>query len=188
MTGNELKQLCCERRRGVVAMTKHPFPAGFLLCCLLASAPVAAFAEVAGPNLAMEASVKPVLTRVASLELPATAARLVTSAKSADKEATALAIVRVVAKLNPPALPSVVGAISKAQPSLAAKVADEAARLQPKLKIQISDAAQLKGTIANGPTLSNPTFVGAPSPATRPSEPQPTPGESKKNGHYKSPG
>jgi hypothetical protein len=84
---------------------------------------------------------EPVLKSVPALELPAKSAGLVAAARPVQKEPVALAIVHVVSRINPSALPPVVGAISRTEPSLSGKVASEASKLQPSLRTSIQLAS-----------------------------------------------
>jgi hypothetical protein len=136
----------------------------------LCSGPVSA-GNVPSMQSDYTARYEPLLKSTPALELPARSASLVSAAKLGQKEPAALAIVNVVSKINPSALPPVVGAISKAEPSLSAKVASEAGRLQPKLTSEIKTAIIV--------TTADPV-PGVPNP-------DPTNGNGKKKGHYKNP-
>lgn len=119
------------------------------------------------------AQYEPVLKSVPALELPAKSAGLVMLAKPSDKEAAATAILQIISKLNPSALPTVVGAISHAQPDLTAKLTLTAAQLQPKLSEDIRLA-----TIVVSQGNGNGKPPGVP-------DPEPTDRNGKKKGHYK---
>jgi hypothetical protein len=84
---------------------------------------------------------KQALSAVSVLEMPATAAQLVTRADAQQREVVTAAVVNNAADLKPTALPAVVGAIAKAQPDMAATAAAVAAAAQPKLAAEISKAA-----------------------------------------------
>lgn len=115
----------------------------------------------------------PILQSVPALELPAKSAALVQLAKLNDREAAADAILEIVAKLNPSALPTVVGAIARVEPSLTSKLTATATLLQPKLgdEIRLSSILTTQGNNGNG----KPTPVPDPEPTSR----------GKKKGHYK---
>jgi len=134
-----------------------------------------------------------ILKSVPSYELPAESASLVALAKADQKEASALAVIKVISKINPAAMPTVVGAISQSNSSLSARLAAEASKLQPKLASAIQTATVLVSSSTSGsattaaatpvttPTLSTGSTTGLPSPPVPPG----TPGDGKKKGHYK---
>ena len=171
-------------------MRLRSWSAGLCIALSLVSAGVISTRAAAATADPVESRVQSDLKQVTSLELPAMAARLVRAVYGDERELTALAIVRVVSKANPPALPSVIGAIGRIQPSLVPKLTAEAAKLQPKLQ------SQLKLALA-GAEVVPPTPVGEPTPTTRQQTisgsgggstvPQPTPDQGQKKGHYKRP-
>lgn len=119
------------------------------------------------------------LTGTPKLELPAKAAAIVQSAKPEQKEATGIAVLRVVSKINPASVPPTVGAIARVEPKLTAALAKEAEALQPKLASEIRLAAS-SGTTVNEPkTEALTTFI--------PPTPTGGDGQPKKKGHYKFP-
>jgi hypothetical protein len=138
---------------------------------------------------------EPVLRAVPNLELPAKAASLVKQARLEQKEVVAIAVVRVVSKINPAAIPPVVGAIGRAEPSVAARAAAEAGKLQPKLRRDITTAIALQQPgVDSGPVpTERPLRVGNPVPTERPIKkpipvPNPEPTDrGKHKGHYKNP-
>ena len=81
------------------------------------------------------------LKNVPAAELPAAAARVVVSAKPAERQAIAAAVVRAVAAKNPNALVSVVASIAQAAPETAAVAASTAALLLPRQAEAIALAA-----------------------------------------------
>lgn len=85
--------------------------------------------------------VKSVLEGGATVELPSRAARLVAESPAADRESTALAVVRAALGLRPTSGPAVVGAIAKVAPATAPAIVRLASQLQPKLKESILQAA-----------------------------------------------
>jgi hypothetical protein len=103
-----------------------------------------------------------ILKRVPALELPARSAELVTAAAANDKEPVGLAIVDVLARTNPSALPTVIAAIGRKQPSISTKLAQEAIALEPKLGSAIKTATVVVSQGGNGTTP--PTAVGQPQP------------------------
>jgi hypothetical protein len=129
-----------------------------------------------------------ILKRVPALELPARSAELVAVAAPTEKEPVGLAIVDVVARINPSALPTVVGAISRRQPSISTKIASEAVALEPKLGSAIKTATIVVSQGGNGNTP--PAAVGQPQPVSS-SSITPFDGTNnggdngQKKGHYK---
>ena len=102
---------------------------------------------------------EPVLVLVPALELPAKSASMVAAAKLGQKEPVALAIVKVVSKVNPSALPPVVGAISRTEPILSGKVAAEASKLQSTLSGSIQ-LATIASTRCEPVPLSRTPLIG----------------------------
>ncbi len=131
------------------------------------------------------------LKSTSNLELPATAAALVQAARPEKRPTTGLGVVRVVAKMNPAALPPVVGAIAKVEPRIGPVVAGEAARLEPKLATQIEKAAVGQVTLAASKPISASGAVETMTVTERDSgkgsgRPAPIPGPPYMRGHYKS--
>jgi hypothetical protein len=86
-------------------------------------------------------SYQEVLTAVPSAELPAKAADLVLHAKSRDRQATTINVVKAAVAINPAAAPAIVGAIARAVPDMAATAAGTAAAQHPKQASVIAKAA-----------------------------------------------
>ena len=84
---------------------------------------------------------KATLSAVPSAELPAKAAELVKSAKSREREATTINVVKAAVTLNPGAAAPTVGAIARAVPEMAALAAATAAAGQPRQAGAIARAA-----------------------------------------------
>jgi len=81
------------------------------------------------------------LTAVPAAELPAKAADLVLGAKSRDREATTINVVKAAVGINPAAAPAIVGAIARAVPDVAPVAAGTAAAEQPRQASAIAKAA-----------------------------------------------
>jgi len=81
------------------------------------------------------------LMTVPAAELPVRAADLVAHAKSRDREATTINVVKAALSVNPAAAPSVVAAIARAVPAMAPVAAATAAAEQPKQAAAIAKAA-----------------------------------------------
>jgi hypothetical protein len=81
------------------------------------------------------------LAAVPAAELPAKAADLVVQAKSRERQATTINVVRSAVGINPAAAPAIVGAIARAVPDMAAVAAGAAAAEQPKQAGAIAKAA-----------------------------------------------
>jgi hypothetical protein len=100
---------------------------------------------IAIPALASKApqveSLKKNLKAVPVLEMPATAAGLVSAATTDEREATAMAVIQAAAELRPAAIVSVVGAVVRALPDSASAIAATAAAKQPKQAGAIAKAA-----------------------------------------------
>ena len=100
---------------------------------------------VAGNSFAKDApkanSFTKVLTAVPAAELPAKAADLVSQAKTRDRQATTVSVVKAALGINPAAAPAIVGAIARAVPEMAAVAAGTAAAEQPKQASAIAKAA-----------------------------------------------
>jgi len=86
-------------------------------------------------------SYQEVLTAVPSAELPAKAADLVLHAKSRERQATTINVVKAAVAVNPAAAPAIVGAIARAVPDMAATAAGTAAAQQPKQASAVAKAA-----------------------------------------------
>ncbi len=82
-----------------------------------------------------------VLTAVPAAELPAKAADLVLHAKSRDRQAATINVVKGAVGINPAAAPAIVGAIARAVPDMASVAAGAAAAEQPKQASAIAKAA-----------------------------------------------
>lgn len=100
------------------------------------------------------ASLKKTVSAVAIPELPARAAQLVKEASGQDREATAVAVTRVVIERKSTLAAPVVGAIAAAQPEIAASVAAAAAAQEPRqvgviTKAAVSAAPSQAGKIVN---------------------------------------
>jgi len=119
------------------------------------------------------ARVEPVLKSVPALELPAKSASLVAAARPTQKQPVASAIIQVVSRVNPSALPPVVGAISRTEPSVSSSIVAEASKLQPKLTSSIQLAS-----MSSTPTPTVTSVAGT-------TAPDPTNDNGKKKGHYK---
>jgi len=117
-----------------------------------------------GANIEYLARYEVLLRSVPALELPARAAAYVSTAARSDKEGVGLAIVDVVARINPSALPTVVGAISRVAPTLSARLANEASTLQPRLAPAIKSATIVTSQGSNN--RSAPSPVSDPQPST----------------------
>jgi hypothetical protein len=100
---------------------------------------------VAGDSFAKDTpqanSFTEVLSAVPSAELPAKAADLVLHARSRDRQATTVNVVKSAVGSNPAAAPAIVGAIAQAVPDMASVAAGAAAALQPKQAAAIAKAA-----------------------------------------------
>jgi hypothetical protein len=81
------------------------------------------------------------LAAAPAAELPATAADLVTQAKSRDRQATTINVVKSAVTINPAASPAIVGAIARAVPDMAPTAAGTAAAQLPKQAAAIAKAA-----------------------------------------------
>jgi hypothetical protein len=108
-----------------------------LFATLFAATLAASFAADAKPAV----NYKQTLSAVTVLEMPATAASLVTKAEVKDREVVTASVVNTAANIKPTALPAVVGAIAKATPEMAPTAAAVGAAAQPKLAREISKAA-----------------------------------------------
>ncbi len=86
-------------------------------------------------------TVKKNLAGVPAGELPAKAAELVKAAKSADRPATTVEVVKAAVNMKPAAAPSVVGAVARTTPEMASVAAGTAAAQQHKLASAIAKAA-----------------------------------------------
>src|SRR5437879_10102937 len=75
---------------------------------------------------------KETLKSAPAAELPARAAQLVQAAKSPEREAVTINVVRAAVEINPAAAPAIVGAIARSVPDMAAVAASTAAAEQPK--------------------------------------------------------
>jgi hypothetical protein len=117
---------------------------------------------------------EPVLKAVKSIELPARAASLVRQAEPKARKPIAIAVIRVISKINPAAIPSVVGAISRAEPTIAVAVSTEASRLQPKLAYDIKIASAGSSSPPN--PLPDPTPTDGSRRVSALPDPEPTPG------------
>jgi hypothetical protein len=131
------------------------------------------------------------LRSTSNLELPAKAAALVQAARPEKRPTTGIGVVRVVAKMNPAALPPVVGAIAKVEPRIGPVVAGEAARLEPKLATQIEKAAVGEITLAASKPIAASGAVEGMTVTEKNSgkgsgRPDPVPGPPYMRGHYKS--
>jgi len=80
------------------------------------------------------------LTAVPAAELPAKAADLVLHAKSRDRQAATINVVKAAVGINPAAAPAIVGAIARAVPDMAPVAAGTAAAEQPKQASAIAKA------------------------------------------------
>jgi hypothetical protein len=81
------------------------------------------------------------LAAAPTAELPAKAADLVAQAKSRDRQATTISVVKSAVAINPAAAPYIVGAIARAVPDVAPVAAGAAAAEQPKQASAIAKAA-----------------------------------------------
>jgi len=84
---------------------------------------------------------KQALVGVPAAELPAKAAELVKAAKTNERQAATVAIVKAALEMNPAAAPSIVGAIARAVPAMAPVAAGTAAAQQPKQAAAIAKSA-----------------------------------------------
>ena len=82
-----------------------------------------------------------VLAAVPSAELPAKAADLVLHARSRERQATTVKVVKSAVGINPAAAPAIVGTIARAVPDVASVAAAAAAAQQPKQAGAIAKAA-----------------------------------------------
>ena len=82
-----------------------------------------------------------VLTAVPAAELPSKAADLVSHAKTRDRQATTVNVVKAAVGINPAGAPAIVGAIARAVPGMASVAAGAAAIEQPKQASAIAKAA-----------------------------------------------
>ncbi len=98
---------------------------------------------VAGEPLssASEITIQKTLSGVRVPELPAKAASLVSIARTEEREAVTVAVVRAAIKASPTTAPAVVGAIAKVAPKMAALAAATAVALEPKQAAAIARAA-----------------------------------------------
>jgi hypothetical protein len=81
------------------------------------------------------------LAAAPTAELPAKAADLVAQAKSRDRQATTVNVVKSALAINPAAAPYIVGAIARAVPDMAPVAAGAAAAEQPKQASAVAKAA-----------------------------------------------
>jgi transcription termination factor NusB len=81
------------------------------------------------------------LSRVSAAELPPKSADLIKNAKSRERTATAINVVKAAVGINPAAAPAIVGAIARAVPDMAATAAGTAAAEQPRQASVITKAA-----------------------------------------------
>jgi hypothetical protein len=81
------------------------------------------------------------LAAAPTAELPAKAADLVAQAKSRDRQATTISVVKSAVAINPAAAPYIVGAIARAVPDMAPVAAGAAAAEQPKQASAVAKAA-----------------------------------------------
>ena len=81
------------------------------------------------------------LSAVPAAELPAKAADLVLQAKSRNRNATTIDVVKAAVGINPAAAPAIVGAIARSVPDMASVAAGAAAAEQPKQASAIAKAA-----------------------------------------------
>jgi hypothetical protein len=86
-------------------------------------------------------AVKEALSKVTVMEIPAKAADLVAQAPVAQRDATAVDVVKISLQKNPTIAPAVVGTIVRKSPETAPVVAATAASLQPKQAKLIAQAA-----------------------------------------------
>jgi hypothetical protein len=100
---------------------------------------------VAAPSFAKDApkanSFRETLTPVTAAELPAKAADLVLNARSRDRGATTVDVIKAAVGINPAAAPAIVGAIARSVPDMASIAAGAAAAEQPKQAAAIARAA-----------------------------------------------
>jgi hypothetical protein len=82
-----------------------------------------------------------ILSAVPAAEQPAKAADLVSQAKTRERQATTISVVKAALGINPAAAPAIVGAIARAVPQMAAVAAGTAAAEQPKQASAIAKAA-----------------------------------------------
>lgn len=87
------------------------------------------------------ASIKKSLGSVSAAELPAQAASLVKAAKSADRSAVTVTVVKTCLTIRSASAPTIVGAIGKAAPDMVSTAAATAAAQQPKRAAEIASAA-----------------------------------------------
>jgi hypothetical protein len=82
-----------------------------------------------------------VLAAAPAAELPAKAADVILHARSRDRQATTVNVVKSAVGINPAASPAIVGAIARTVPDMAPVAAGTAAALQPKQAAAIAKAA-----------------------------------------------
>jgi hypothetical protein len=82
-----------------------------------------------------------VLAAVPTAEMPAKAADLVLHARSRERQATTVNVVKTAVGMNPAAAPAIVGTIARVVPDMASVAAGTAATLQPKQAAAIAKAA-----------------------------------------------
>lgn len=81
------------------------------------------------------------LSRVTPAELPPKAAELIKNAKSRERTATTINVVKAALAINPAATPAIVGSIARSVPEVAAIAAGTAASEQPRQASAIAKAA-----------------------------------------------
>ncbi|MCU0786217.1 MAG: hypothetical protein MUF81_19655 [Verrucomicrobia bacterium] len=84
---------------------------------------------------------KELLITVPAAELPAKAAQLVVEARTREREARTISVVKAAVDINPAAAPAIVSAIARRVPDMAAVAAGTAAAEQPKQASIIAKAA-----------------------------------------------
>ena len=94
-----------------------------------------------GKDVPQANSFNEALAAVPAAELPAKAADLILHARSRERQATTVSVVKSAVAMNPAAAPAIVGAIARAVPDMASVAAGAAAALQPKQAAAIAKAA-----------------------------------------------
>jgi hypothetical protein len=110
--------------------------ASFLLCVAFLAA-----SSSFGKDAPQANSFNEVLAATPAAEMPAKAADLVLHARSRERQATTVSVVKSAVAMNPAAAPAVAGAIARAVPDMASVAAGTAAALQPKQAAAIAKAA-----------------------------------------------
>jgi hypothetical protein len=111
------------------------------IASVLLSVALLAVGDSFGKDAPQANSLNEVLAAVPAAELPAKAADVILHARSRERQATTVNVVKSAVGINPAAAPAIVGAISRAVPDMASVAASTAAGLQPKQAAAVAKAA-----------------------------------------------